>query len=116
MRCASSTPRWLVLLRCLEPEGVRCEYVNACRARHGSDAFYLQLQMRKMGSVPISGGELLQDVARGGRALLPGRELGLDAQLLRAGEACVATLFADEVDDLPAVERRILDELQLHRL
>src|SRR5207302_11216319 len=44
------------------------------------------------------------------------RQLGLDAQAIGTGEASGAAFLADEVDHLAAVERRVLDELQLHRL
>src|SRR5690242_19441752 len=62
------------------------------------------------------GGELQQDILHRLRALRPGRNLGLDAQPLRAGEPRGAAFLADEIDHLAAVERRVLDELELHRL
>src|SRR5688572_11996540 len=65
---------------------------------------------------PPSRSELLQDVRHRLDALLPGGELGLDAQLLRPGEAGLAALAADVVDHLGGVERRVLHEMQLHRL
>src|SRR5689334_20849232 len=64
---------------------------------------------------PNSRGELAQELAHGLGALLPRGELRVDAQLVGAGEAGAAALLLDEGDDLRAVERRILDELQLHR-
>src|SRR3954447_25360598 len=64
----------------------------------------------------LSGGKLPEDVLHRGGALLPGGQLGVDAQLLWTGEAGMATLLADELDDLRAVERRVLHELELHRL
>src|SRR3977135_4427606 len=63
-----------------------------------------------------SGGELLEDVAHRLGALLPGGKLGVDAQAVGAGEARAAAFAPDEIDHLGAVERRVLDELQLHRL
>src|SRR5437764_7736804 len=53
-----------------------------------------------------SRGELLEDVPDGGGALLPGGKLGVDAQLLRAGEPGVAAVLADELDHLGGIERR----------
>src|SRR5438105_10392680 len=45
-----------------------------------------------------SGGELQQDVLHRLGALLPGRQLGVDAQAVGAGEARGAALLADELD------------------
>src|ERR1043166_1650917 len=84
---------------------------GSTRCRPGADGI-----RRRPEKSTISGGELLQDVLHRRGALLPGRQLGLDAQLLGAGEAGVAAFLADEVDHLGAVERRVLDELELHRL
>src|SRR4051812_13775995 len=60
-------------------------------------------------------GELLQDVFHSLRALLPGGQLRFHTQALRPGEARIAA-GANEVDDLCAVYRRILDELELDGL
>src|SRR5580765_9057212 len=84
-------------------------------ARPGAGRRPAKGQIRDM-AYSLSHGELLQDVLHRGGALLPGGELGVDAQLLGAGEAGMATLLADEVDRLGAVERRVLHELELHRL
>src|SRR5947209_1929330 len=65
---------------------------------------------------PDSRRELQQDVLHRLGALLPDGELGVDAQAVGTGEARGAALLADELDHLTAVERRVLDELELHRL
>src|SRR5216684_5592639 len=62
-----------------------------------------------------SRGELVQDLFHRLRALGPRRQLGLDADALRADEARVASA-AHELDHLSAVERRVLHELQLYGL
>src|SRR5918992_4981554 len=90
---------------------------GACRTR-----FINRKNRDRPGSVPLLGlgpvsrGELLEDVLHRRGALLPGGELGVDPQLLGAGEPRVAALLADEVDDLAAIKRRVLHELQLHRV
>src|SRR3954470_11094135 len=84
-------------------------------ARPGAGRRPAKGRIRDMAS-SLSRGELPEDVLHRGGALLPGRQLGIDAQLLGTGEAGMAALLADELDDLGAVERRVLHELELHRL
>src|SRR5581483_2615832 len=56
------------------------------------------------------GGELPQDVLHRLRALVPGGDLRLDAQPIGSCETRRATLLADELDHLAAVQWRVLDE------
>src|SRR6478609_3452218 len=65
---------------------------------------------------PLSCSELQQDVLHRLGAFLPGGQLGVHAQAIGTGEAGAFSFLLDERDDLAAVDRRILHELQLHRL
>src|SRR2546423_6969048 len=90
------------------------------RQESGTDHVFLSCngprQSAKRGLSLFSGGELKEDVLHRLGALLPGGQLGIDAQALRAREARGAAFLADELEHLAAVERRIFHELQLHRL
>src|SRR5262245_30094573 len=59
--------------------------------------------------------QLLEDVLHRLPALLPGRHLHLDAQLVLPGQSGALALL-DEGDDLLPVDRRVFHELQLQRL
>src|SRR3954453_18190522 len=84
-------------------------------ARPGAGRSPAKGRIRDM-AYSLSGGKLPEDVLHRGGALLPGGQLGVDAKLLGTGEAGMAALLADEIDHLGAVERRVLHELELHRL